>query len=227
MILFAQTMKKVRILIADDHPVFRDGIRKLLDEEEGMEVVGQAGNGEEAVALAIQLKPDIIIMDITMPKLNGIEAAKQIKETLPTTAILMLSAFDYESYIVAALRAGVAGFLSKGARSTELMAAIKGVAVGEPVLDQGVAYRILNRLVATGDSVPRPKLDELSERELDVLRLAAKGMTNREIANKLVISERTVQTHFLNIFRKLDVGSRTEAVLRALKQGWLGIDDLP
>lgn len=220
-------MEKVRILIADDHPVFRDGIIRLLNEEADMEVVGQASNGNEAVSQAAKLKPDVIVMDITMPELNGIEAAKKIKADRPTTAILMLSAFDYDSYILTALRAGVAGFLSKGARSSELISAIRGVAVGEPVLDQAVAYRILNRMVASGETGPGAKLTELHDRELEVLRFAAKGMTNKAIAHELFISERTVQTHFLNIFRKLNVGSRTEAVLRALKQGWITLDDLP
>ena len=220
-------IKKIRILIADDHPVFREGIRKLLELEPGFEVVGQAGDGEEAISLAEEVKPDVVIMDIMMPKLNGIDAAKRVKSALPKTAILMLSAYDYESYVLAALKSGAAGFLSKGACAGELTAAIKAVGIGEPVLDTAAAYRILTRLVTADESGSKVALDELHTRELDVLRLAAKGMTNRDIAQELVISERTVQTHFANIFRKLDVGSRTEAVLRALKQGWLSLEDLP
>lgn len=220
-------MKKTKILIADDHPVFRDGIRKLFDEQDDLEVVGQANTGDEAISLARELKPDLVIMDIMMPKLNGIEATRQIKDDLPGTTILLLSGYSYESYVLAALRAGAAGFLSKGARSSELLEAVKSVRLGEPVLDPSLAYKILRRLVAAGDPDARPALEELHDRELEVLKLAAKGMTNREIAEKLFISDRTVQTHFANIFRKLNVGSRTEAVLRALKEGWLSPDDLP
>ena len=216
-----------RILIADDHPLFREGLRKLLEEEEGLEVVGQASDGEEAVRLACELKPDVVTVDIVMPKLNGLEAAKQIKESVPTTSILMLSAFDYESYLLQALRTGAAGFLSKGVRSTELISAIRAVGQGEPVLDPRAAYKVLARLVYTDDSDSKPILDELHERELEVLKLASQGMTNKEIAHELLISERTVQTHFMNIFRKLDASSRTEAVLKALKQRWITLDDLP
>ncbi|MFC2027836.1 response regulator transcription factor [Chloroflexota bacterium] len=220
-------MENIRILIADDHPVFRDGIRKLLDEQEGIEVIGQASDGEEAVKLALQLEPDLIIMDIMMPKLSGIDATKEIKTAFPGTAILLLSGYDNEPNVLAALRAGAAGFLSKGARSSEILHAVKSIRMGEPVLDQSIAYKILTRIVSAGDSDTRATLEELHDRELEVLKLAAKGMTNRAIADELFISERTVQTHFANIFRKLNVGSRTEAVLRALKEGWLSPSDLP
>jgi len=217
----------MKILIADDHPVFREGIRKLFDDQDDLEVVGQANNGEEAVQIAAELHPDLILMDIMMPKVNGIEATRQIKQLLPATAILLLSGYSYDSYVIAALRAGAAGFLSKGARSNELLEAVRAVQKGEPVLDPTLAYKILSQLVSTGESDSKPKLEELHDRELEVLKLAAKGMTNRAIADELYISERTVQTHFANIFRKLNVGSRTEAVLRALKEGWLSPDDLP
>ncbi|MFO8101366.1 MAG: response regulator transcription factor [Dehalococcoidia bacterium] len=220
-------MDATRILIADDHPVFRDGIRKLLEEQDGLQVIGQADDGEEAVRLARELVPDIVIMDIVMPKLNGIEATTQIRESLPGTAVLLLSGYDYESYVLAALRAGAAGFLSKGTRSKELLDAIAAIQAGEPVLDQSVAYKILSRMMAANDPDATPVLEELHERELDVLKLAAKGMTNRAIAEELFISDRTVQSHFSNIFRKLNVSSRTEAVLRALKEGWLSPEDLP
>jgi NarL family two-component system response regulator LiaR len=220
-------MKKTRILIADDHSLFSEGIRNLIEEEEDFEVVGQARDGEEAVRLATELEPDVVVVDIVMPQLNGIEAAKRIKATLPTTSILMLSGYDYEAYLLQAMRAGAAGFLSKGARSSEVIAAIRAVSAGDPAIDQKTAYRIITRLVSTDDSVSKPTLDELHERELEVLRLGAKGMTNKEIAQELMISQRTVQTHFNNIFRKLDVRSRTEAILRALKQRWITLDDLP
>jgi len=220
-------MELTRILIVDDHPVFREGIRKLIDDQDGLEVVGQANDGEEAIRMAMELKPDLVLMDIMMPKMNGIEVTKQIKADLPSTAILLLSGYSYDSYVLAALRAGAAGFLSKGARSSELLEAVKAVRKGEPVLDPSLAYKILTQLVSPGESDSRPHLEDLHDRELEVLKLAAKGMTNRAIAEELFLSERTVQTHFANIFRKLNVGSRTEAVLRALKAGWLSPDDLP
>ena len=220
-------MENIRILIADDHPVFRDGIRRLLDEQEGIEVVGQANDGEEAVVLAKKLEPDLVIMDIMMPKLSGIDATKEIKTEFPGTAVLLLSGYDNEPNVLAALRAGAAGFLSKGAHSSEIVHAVKSIRMGEPVLDQSIAYKILTRMVSAGDSETKATLEELHDRELEVLKLAAKGMTNRSIADELFISERTVQTHFANIFRKLNVGSRTEAVLRALKEGWLSPGDLP
>ena len=220
-------MKTTRILIADDHPVFRDGIRKLFDEQEELEVVGQADDGEAAINLAIELKPDLVIMDIMMPNVNGIEATKRIKAELPGVAILLVSGYSYDSYVLAALRAGAAGFLSKGARSNEILNAVTAIREGNPVLDPSLAYKILTELVSAGDSDARPHLEELHDRELEVLKLAAKGMTNRAIADELFLSERTVQSHFANIFRKLNVGSRTEAVLRALKSGWLSPDDLP
>jgi len=220
-------MKTTRILIADDHPVFRDGIRKLFDEQEEMEVVGQADDGEEAIKLAIDLKPDLVIMDIMMPNVNGIEATKKIKAELPGTAILLVSGYSYDSYVLAALRAGAAGFLSKGARSNEILNAVTAIREGDSVLDPSLAYKIVTELISAGDSDTKPQLGELHDRELEILKLAGKGMTNRAIADELFLSVRTVQSHFANIFGKLNVGSRTEAVLRALKVGWISPDDLP
>lgn len=220
-------MKRMTILIADDHPVFRDGIRKLFDDQEDMEVIGQADDGEDAVRMAKELKPDLVIMDIMMPNLSGIDATKQIKTELPGTAVLLLSGYSYDSYIIAALRAGAAGFLSKGSRSNELLNAVNAIRRGEPVMDPTLAFKVLRHLVPADDQEVRTQLEELHERELEVLKLAAKGMTNKAIADELIISDRTVQTHFANIFRKLNVSSRTEAVLRALKEGWLTPDDLP
>lgn len=219
-------MGKIRVMVVDDHPAFRDGLSRLMEEETDFEVVGTPGDGEQAVVAAHQLRPDVIVMDISMPKLNGIEATKQIKNSIPEIAVIIVSAFSYPSYIVAALRSGASGYLLKNAPLQELMKAIRLVNSGEGVFDMKVTGGILRRLAA--DKTERLKnSEELHPRELQVLNLAAKGGNNKEIANLLDISERTVQTHLVNIFRKLRVSTRTEAVLHALKEGWLTLDDLP
>ncbi|MBT4510791.1 MAG: response regulator transcription factor [Chloroflexi bacterium] len=215
-----------KILIVDDHPVVSEGIRKILDTQEDMEVVGQAADGEEALKLAEALKPDLVVMDVMMPELDGIETTKRLKTILPSTAVLLLSAYSYESYLLAAIRAGAAGFLSKSARKSELLAAIEAIISGEQVFDQKTIYKILNDMVFSSEIDSKPKLIELHDREMEVLRLAAKGKSNKEIGRELVISERTVQTHLTNVFRKFNVSSRTEAVLRALKQGLITLEDV-
>ncbi len=213
-------------MVADDHPTFREGLSRYLKDEEDIEVVATSADGEETVRLAKQLMPDVIIMDIAMPKLDGIEAAKQIKQACPNTAILMISGFNYESYILASLQAGAAGYLLKSASIREVIYAARMVYSGEAVFNLAAASGILRRLSAGRDQ-EWGGLGTLNKRELEVLKAAAKGTSNKDIANKLSISERTVQTHLFNIFRKLGVGSRTEAVLHALKTGWLTLDDLP
>ena len=217
----------MRILIVDDHPVFRDGVRNMLNQHVDIEVVGEADNGKQALQLAKELKPDLVVMDITMPELSGIEATKAIKAELPETAVLLLSGYSHDSYILAALRAGAVGFLSKGARNEELLNAIRAIARGEAVMDPSLAYKIVSDLAAGSDSDTDTKLEAPHERELEVLKLAAKGMSNKAIAQELILSDRTIQTHLANLFRKFNVNSRTEAVLRALKQGWLSPEDLP
>jgi len=219
-------MEKIRILVADDHPTFRDGLCRFIEEESDLEVVAKSVDGEETVRLAKELKPDVAIIDVAMPKLNGIEAAKQIKEMYPGIAILMVSAFKYESYMLASLRAGAAGYVIKTAPIADLINAVRMVHTGEAVFDMKVVSNLLGRIAAE-EGRTRKGLARLQQRELEVLKLAAKGMSNQQIATELVISTRTVQTHMVNIFKKLEVGSRTEAVLRALREGWLIPDDLP
>jgi DNA-binding NarL/FixJ family response regulator len=219
-------MEKIKIMVVDDHPAFRDGLSRLLQEEADLEVIATPEDGEQAVAMAEKLKPDVIIMDISMPKMNGIEATKKIKASLPEIAILIVSAYSYQSYVLAALKAGAAGYLLKNAPLQELMKAIRMVYSGEGVFDMKVTGNLLRRLAS--DKVEKRKdMEELHPRELQILSLAAKGMGNKEIASQLEISERTVQTHLVNIFRKMRVSSRTEAVLQGLRQGWLTLDDLP
>jgi len=220
-------MEKIRILLAEDHIIVREGTRELVQHENDMEVVGEAGDGEEAVLLANKLEPDVIIMDITMPKLNGIEATKQIKVQKPKIAILILTAYDNDQYVMALLEAGAAGYLLKNVRGHELIEAVRAVFAGESVLAPKIARKVLNRFVPTGiKQGDEPSTDILSERELEVLKLAAKGMSNRDIAEHLFISVRTVQAHLGNIFNKLDIGSRTEAILYGLRRGWFTVEDL-
>jgi len=218
-------MEKIRVLVADDHPVFREGVCLFLKNEEDIEVVAKAAEGEEAIRLAKELLPDVAIIDIAMPGIDGIDVARQIKVTCPSIAVLMLSAFDYEQYILASLRVGVAGYLLKTSPMDELVNSIRLVYSGEAVFTFKSTSEVLRRLVTDGNKT-RKKTGELSQHEIEVLKLAGRGMSNREIAEKSVISERTVQTHLINIFRKLNVGSRTEAVLRALKEGWFIFEDL-
>jgi DNA-binding NarL/FixJ family response regulator len=219
-------MEKIKVLVADKHPIFREGLCRLLEDENDLEAVGKAADGAEAVRLAKELLPDVAIIDVAMPGINGIEAATQIRATSPGTAILMMSAYGYESYMLASLRAGAAGYLLKNIPLRDLINAIRLVHAGEGVFDLKAASRILSR-VAGDKGEEKRDLEGLRRRELEVLRLVAKGLGNKEIAAQLVISERTVQTHLVNIFRKLGVSSRTAAVFTALKEGWLTLDDLP
>jgi len=219
-------MEKIRVLLAEDHVVVREGTRELIRREHDMEVVGEAGDGEEAIELATKLRPDVVIMDIAMPKVNGIEATKRIKEQYPTTAVLILTAYDNEQYIFALLEAGAAGYLLKNVRRSELIDAVRAVYAGESVLHPVVARKVLQRFRGAKGAVGEETSREiLSERELEVLRLASKGISNKDIAKELVLSVRTVQAHLGNIFNKLGVGSRTEAVLYALRRGWVSLEE--
>jgi len=221
-------MNKISILVADDHALVREGTRERLEREEDFEVVGEAADGEEAVRLVDQLKPNVAIIDIAMPNLNGIDATRQIKKNQPSTAVLVLSAYDDDQYIYAVLEAGADGYLLKNVRGHQLVDAIRDVCAGEMVLDPHIARKVVQWFSSLSHGHrPEAAGDFLSERELEVLRLAAKGMSNKEIATELALSVRTIQSHLGRIFDKLGASSRTEAVLRALKEGWLSLERIP
>ena len=219
-------MDTIRVLLADDHVLVREGTRQLLSQEPDLLVVAEAGDGEEAVRLAAETHPDVALIDIAMPKLNGIEATKQIKSISPTTAVLILSAYDDDQYVFALLEAGAAGYLLKNVRGRELIEAVRSVYAGESVLHPVIARKVIDRLNLPVSSTSEETTDQsLTERELEVLSLAAKGLSNKDIADQLYLSARTVQAHLSAIFSKLEVGSRTEAVVLALRRGWLSLND--
>lgn len=220
-------MEQIRILIADDHAVVREGTRQILEQEPDLMVVAEACDGEEAVNLAGNTKPNVAIIDIAMPRVDGIEATKQIKTLYPGIAVLILTAYDDEQFIFSLLEAGAAGYLLKSVRGRELIDAVRRVYAGESVLHPAIARKVLNRFVpGQGKPTRQAQVEVLSKREMDVLKLAAKGLSNQDIANALYLSLRTVQAHLGHIFNKLQVGSRTEAVVRAMKEGWVTLDDI-
>ncbi len=218
-------MPRIRILIADDHPPFREGFSRLLSEEPDMEVIAKAADGAEAVRLAKTLSPDVAIIDVAMPQLNGIEAARQITADCPGTNVLMISAYDSEPYLAASLQAGATGYLLKSCSLAELISAVRSTSNGQGVFDLKSINAVLGRAVSKKPT-ERGSTEWLQPRELEVLKLAAKGMSNKDISRELYISDRTVQSHLVSVFRKLGVSSRTQAILRALKKGWISLDDL-
>lgn len=222
-------LKPIRVLLADDHVMLRQGTTALLRREPDIEVVGEADDGEQAVKLAMQLRPDIVVMDVRMPVLSGIEATRQIRENMPEIQVLVLTAHDDDQYIFSLLKVGASGYLLKTAPVKDLVNAIRLVHAGESPLDPAIARKVVVRAVGEGESqnpVPDnlPSVEPLTPREQEVLQLLAQGLNNRAIGEALYISDRTVQAHLTNIFSKMRVTSRLEAVLMAIRLGWLSLE---
>lgn len=209
--LLAMEPEVIRVVVVDDHALHRDGTRQILEAHPDLQVVGEAASGEVALALVNQLGPDVVLMDIRLPGMNGIEAMRQLTRDHPDVRVLMVSAYDEDEYVRGALEAGAAGYLRKTAPGKELVEAVRAVAGGASVLQSGLTARLL----ISSRETERGAAD-LTERELTVLRMLAAGMRNRELAARLGISPRTVDRHCDNIYAKLGVGSRTEAVVRAI-----------
>lgn len=210
----------IAVLLADDHAMVRKGIRDFLAEDPAIQIVGEASDGAMAWRLLVQLQPDVAVLDIRMPELNGIELTRRSKEQYPATRVLILTAYDDEPYVLALLRAGADGYVLKTAQSSELIQAIKQVYAGKRVLAPDVAATLIAAL-----HTPQA-IEPLTEREVAVVRGAAKGWTNQQIGQALSISERTVQGHLANVFGKLQVSSRTEMVTIALQQGLITLADV-
>lgn len=220
----AEPEVSIKVLLADDHALVREGTRRLLEAERDIRVVAEAGDGFETVREAERTHPHVAIVDVAMPNMSGIEATRRIKSLQPNIAVLALTAYDDDQYILALLDAGAAGFLLKDVRGHELVEAVRAVSRGESVLQPRVAARAARRAV-TGKAQQPVTVPPLSEREMEVLREAARGLPNKDIARRLNLSVRTIHTHLGNIFTKLAVGSRTEAVLLALRRGWIALED--
>ena len=222
-------MGKIRVILAEDHAVVRQGTKQLLERYPDIEVIGEANEGEEAIALVNTLQPDVAIMDVRMPHKSGIEATREIKRENPKVAVLVLTAHDDDEYIFALLEAGANGYLLKTAEIEELVKAVRAVSAGQTALDPLVTQKVVSQFM-DGKSLPDviaqvgDEMDGLTGRELEVLRMVGQGMTNKEVAQKLYISDRTVQAHLSSIFSKLQVASRTEAVMYAVRKGWITVD---
>ncbi|MFC2059616.1 response regulator [Chloroflexota bacterium] len=223
----ARKTGKISIIVADDHPLFRQSIRNVLESQPDFLVVAEADNGEEAVKLTAELQPDVVLMDITMPKLDGLEATRQIKASHPNIAVLVLTIHSDDQHIIGILEAGAAGYLIKSVFGEEVIQSVRGVVAGEMVLSPSIGQRLLKQAARYPiRSVPLQAGEKLSPRELEIIKLAARGMSNKSIAAALGLTVRTVKGHLANIFSKLNVGSRTEVIVAGLRAGFLSVDDI-
>ncbi len=209
--------KAVRVLVVDDQTLFRTGLTSLLSEDERVDVVGQAVDGADAVKQATRLKPEVVLMDIKMPNVDGIEATRQIVEAVPGVKVLMLTTFETDSQVIQALKAGASGYVLKDSSAAAIVSSIVAVMSGERVMASAVANRVLEML--TGTATPKEFYDGLTNREIEILKLLANGMANKQIAYRLKISEKTVRNHVSNMYEKLGIYDRSQAVLYAVKKG--------
>jgi DNA-binding NarL/FixJ family response regulator len=206
-----------RVLVVDDQTLFRTGLTSLLSQDARVEVVGQAVDGAEAVKLAVKLKPEVVLMDIKMPNVDGIEATRQIVEAVPGTKVLILTTFETDSQVIQALKAGASGYVLKDSSAAAIVSSIVAVMSGERVMASAVANRVLEML--TGTATPKEFYDGLTNREIEILKLLANGMANKQIAFRLKISEKTVRNHVSNMYEKLHIYDRSQAVLYAVRKG--------
>ena len=216
------------MLIVDDHPIYRQGLARLFEHEPGFECVGTAADGAEAVRMCKDLEPNIVLMDVNMPKLNGRQAAREIHKLYPKTAIIMLSTFEYEAYVLDSLRSGASAYILKTEPFEKIVSAIRLVHGGGSVLDSRAADKLVRHLQngdGNGNGHDSSTIDILNRRELEILNLTATGLSNKGIGTKLGLTERTVQTYLFTIYSKLGASSRTQAVIYALKEGWIDIND--
>ncbi|HEV2034863.1 MAG TPA: response regulator transcription factor [Candidatus Dormibacteraeota bacterium] len=209
--------KAARVLIADDQTLFRAGLARLLDEDTRIEIVGQATDGADAVKQALKVKPDVVLMDLKMPNMDGIEATRQIIAQLPETKVLILTTFEADNHVIQALKAGARGYVLKDSAAAAIVSSIVAVVSGESVMAGAVANRVLEML--TGASTPKEFYDGLTAREVEILKLMATGMANKQIAFRLKISEKTVRNHVSNMYEKLGIYDRSQAVLYAVRKG--------
>lgn len=207
----------VRVLVVDDQTLFRTGLTSLLNADERVDVVGQAVDGADAVKQATKIKPDVVLMDIKMPNMDGIEAARQIVEAVPGVKVLMLTTFETDSQVIQALKAGASGYVLKDSSAAAIVSSIVAVMAGERVMASAVANRVLEML--TGTATPKEFYDGLTNREIEILKLLANGMANKQIAYRLKISEKTVRNHVSNMYEKLGIYDRSQAVLYAVRKG--------
>jgi len=217
-------MSPVNVLLVEDHRIVREGTRQLLEQAPDIHVIGEAADGEEAIRLAGELRPDVVIMDVRLPGVNGIEATGSIKDSHPDMHVLILSAHEDDHYVFPLLDAGADGYLLKTAGGAELARAIRTVYAGETALDPRIAHKVVNRLTRKQLYRSEQMVEGLTEREIEVLRAVAHGKSNREVGQLLSISPNTVQVHLRNIFGKLGVSDRTEAVAYSMGQGWIALD---
>ena len=215
---------KIQVLLADDHAVVRKGIRQFLEEAGDVEVIAEADDGAEAIRLVEAHQPDVAVLDIRMPEMTGVEATRRIKARFPQVRVLVLTAYDDDPYVFALLQAGADGYVLKTASGDDLVRAVRTVHRGESALSPEIASKVVRQAVSGRPKGAAEQVETLTDRELDVLRLAARGLTNRAIGHELSISHRTVQGHLAGIYGKLGVNSRTEAVTEALRRGWIVIE---